>query len=147
MTKPRIPLLDVNVLVALAWPNHQFHGAAREWFTQHSGEGWATTPPTESGFVRVSSNRTVLRSVASPATAIELLGQLKDLPGHAFWPDLVEMVVGQHVNPTRMTGHRQVTDAHLVAIALENRGRLVTFDSSIVELVDDRSAIEVLSGS
>jgi predicted nucleic acid-binding protein len=27
-----ITLLDVNVLIALAWPNHVHHGIARNWF-------------------------------------------------------------------------------------------------------------------
>ncbi len=35
-------LLDVNVLVALAWPNHAHHGAAIAWFTQVCKEGLAT---------------------------------------------------------------------------------------------------------
>ena len=35
-------LLDVNVLLALAWPTHQHHGAAHQWFRQESRHGWAT---------------------------------------------------------------------------------------------------------
>ena len=37
-------LLDVNVLIALAWPNHVHHVAARAWFEEHREEGWATCP-------------------------------------------------------------------------------------------------------
>ena len=47
-----IALLDVNTLIALAWPNHSHHVAAHNWFATWKG-GWATTPFTEVGFVRV----------------------------------------------------------------------------------------------
>ena len=35
----------------------------------------------------------------------------------------------------RLVGCRQVTDAHLLALALRNRGRLATFDEGILSLV------------
>ena len=35
-------LLDVNVLLALAWPNHQHHAVAHRWFRRESRRGWAT---------------------------------------------------------------------------------------------------------
>ena len=48
-----IALPDVNVLIALAWPNHVHHDAARSWFAESRATGWATCPVTEAGFVRV----------------------------------------------------------------------------------------------
>lgn len=33
-------LLDVNVLVALAWPNHVHHVSARRWFAAEAAQGW-----------------------------------------------------------------------------------------------------------
>jgi hypothetical protein len=39
-------LLDVNVLIALGWPDHVHHAAARHWFGQSCSNGWATTPIT-----------------------------------------------------------------------------------------------------
>ncbi|MDB6039699.1 MAG: hypothetical protein JWM99_3540 [Verrucomicrobiales bacterium] len=35
-------LLDTNVLLALAWPNHQHHAVAHRWFAKHTEQGWAT---------------------------------------------------------------------------------------------------------
>lgn len=35
-------LLDINVLLALAWPSHQHHAAAHGWFARESRHGWAT---------------------------------------------------------------------------------------------------------
>ena len=123
-------LLDVNVLVALSWPNHVHHGVARAWFTAHASDGWATTPFTEAGFTRVSSVRTALPTMATPETAIEMLTLLTGHTGHEFWLDDVPLVIGsESVGP--LLGHRQVTDAHLLALAISRSGRLVTFDAGI----------------
>ena len=81
-----IPLLDVNVLVALAWPNHIFHKAAREWFSSVHQAGWATCPITQSGFVRVSSNPRVIPEARSPAEAIGLKNvAVIRMSVHGFW--------------------------------------------------------------
>jgi len=45
-------LLDVNVLMALLWENHEHHQVARPWFRQIPD--FATSPVTQLGFVRVS---------------------------------------------------------------------------------------------
>lgn len=141
-----VALLDVNVLIALGWPNHDAHGAARAWFNREARHGWATCAVTESGFVRVSSNRRALATSTTPQNAIEMLRRLTSLPGHTFWSDDLPLVVGDHLDPTRMTGHRQVTDAHLVALCLRHSGRLATFDQGIGTLCDkEPDAVEVLS--
>jgi predicted nucleic acid-binding protein len=100
------PLLDVNVLVALAWSTHVHHYRAVDWFSHRAPAAWATAPVTQAGFIRVSSNRKV-----------------------AF---------------ERLTGYRQVTDAHLLALAVRHAGRLVTFDSAVAELADRSDRVVVL---
>ena len=37
----------------------------------------------------------------------------------------------EHLNWTRIMGHRQVTDAYLLALATKRDGRFVTFDQRI----------------
>lgn len=128
------PLLDVNVLVALAWPNHVHHGVARAWFRLHSPSGWATCPLTESGFVRVSSHPAVPHA-ATPADAIAVLGLLRDLPGHAFWDDDISIVSSPHIDRPRIASHRQVTDAHLVGVARRHGGSLATLDRRLPPLL------------
>jgi uncharacterized protein len=128
-------LLDVNVLVSLAWPNHIHHKAARRWFGENSASAWATTPVTEAGFVRVSSNRSAIPTAVRPVEAIEVLGRMRALPGHQFVPDDVELVLG--VLPAQwlaVATHRLVTDAHLLALADRNNLVLATFDRGIQEL-------------
>ncbi len=132
-----IPLLDVNVLVAIAWPNHVHHQSARSWFRTIHSEGWATTPATQAGFVRVSSNRGAIPDARSPGEAIVLLRDLTATAGHRFWDDAVAMTDDTLVAADRLVGHRQVTDAHLVAVAISHDGFLATFDRGVVEVVPE----------
>lgn len=145
--KDRPALLDVNVLIALTWPNHEGHDAARRWFAEDSPRGWVTTPVTETGFVRVSSNRHALATATTPRRANDMLGRLTSLPGHTFWPDSVRQVAHGHVDLARLTGYRQVTDAHLIALCVENNGDLVTFDRAVRHLAAaTTAAVRILAG-
>ncbi|MDX1385034.1 MAG: TA system VapC family ribonuclease toxin [Thermoanaerobaculia bacterium] len=128
-------LLDVNTLVALAWPNHVHHRAARSWFGRHHASGWATCPLTESGFVRVSSSPRATSEARTPAEAVLLLRRLVALPGHRFWRDDVSRARDETLELDRLVGHRQVTDAHLLLLAIRNGGRVVTFDRGLGQLV------------
>ncbi len=127
-------LLDVNVLVALAWPQHTHHGAARRWFARTGRHRWATTPVTESGFVRVSANPVAIPDAVRPAEACALLRRVRSLPGHQFLPDDVELVFDEAVDPTRVVTHRQVTDAHLLALATRHGAVLASFDQGLESL-------------
>ncbi|MGH9380333.1 MAG: TA system VapC family ribonuclease toxin [Thermoanaerobaculia bacterium] len=132
-----IPLLDVNLFVALAWPSHVHHALAHRWFRRNHEDGWATCPLTQSGFVRVSCNRLVLPQPASPRDAVLLLRELIELPGHVFWSDDVSIARSQACALDYLTGHRQVTDAHLLALATLRGGRLATLDRRIEALVPE----------
>jgi len=131
----RPALLDVNVLVALFDADHLHHEAVHDWFADNRDGGWATCPLTESGFVRVSSNRKVTPAARRPEEAIRLLRELTALAGHAFWTDDTSIARSRWIAAERLLGHGQVTDAHLVALSLRRRGRLVTFDRGIAEVL------------
>ena len=138
MKGDRLALLDVNVLVALAWPNHVHHAAARVWFDKHHRRGWATTPITESGFVRVSSNRAAIQTATTPAIAIEVLEAMTALDGHQFWADDLSGVTGGFGDTALVRSYRDVTDAHLLALAEARGGAVVSFDSRMTRLIGDR---------
>ena len=74
-------LLDVNVLVAIAWPNHQFHTAAMETL-EASQDQWATCAPTQLGFIRLSSNRAAIPTAKSPAEAASVMEAMTADPLH-----------------------------------------------------------------
>jgi hypothetical protein len=126
-----VGLLDVNALVALAWDSHIHHEPMREWFAANASKGWATCPITESGFVRVSTNPKVLTHPIGIIDARHVLSALRASAGHRFLIDDVS-IVDEDI-PT-IAGHRQVTDAHLLALARRRGVRVVTFDAGIVAL-------------
>ena len=130
-----VSLLDVNLLVSLAWPNHEHHGPALQWFRENQQSGWATCPVTQSGFVRVSSNQRVIPGAKSPREAVSLLSRILALPHHVFFSDDVSLVASKFVAPEKLQGYRQVTDAHLLGIALRHGGRLATLDRGVLDLV------------
>jgi toxin-antitoxin system PIN domain toxin len=142
-----VGLLDINVLIALAWPSHVHHAHAHAWFARHSADGWATCPLTQLAFVRISSNPKIISEAVQPQQALKVLSQIVAHAHHVFWGD--DLPLSDHRIPiAHIMGHRQVTDAYLLALAIRNRGRLVTLDESISSLVPARDprqhAIEII---
>jgi len=46
-------LLDVNVLIALHDADHVHHARAGQWFEVNGKSGWASTPLTQNGCLRI----------------------------------------------------------------------------------------------
>jgi len=141
---PQLLLPDLNVLVALAWPNHQFHAAAISRMNR-SDEPWATCVITQLGFIRLSSTPALVGIKTTPAEARYLLARLTDHPRHRYLdtlPGPLTDTFGQYV--TRIYGHQQVNDAYLLALAKEHSATLVTFDARIAAFADSRDEIDVL---
>jgi toxin-antitoxin system PIN domain toxin len=131
-------LLDTNVLIALAWPNHVYHRETLAWFRRTGSKGFRTCPLTQTGFVRISSNPSFTAAAATPAEAMELLRRLMALPGHDFWPADISLRNGfGPVSP--IVNHRQVTDGYLLALAALHDGILATLDRGIQPLARDCS--------
>lgn len=124
-------LLDVNVLVALFDEMHVYHEAAHRWFGRNRRLSWATCPLTENGFVRVVSNPTYPGRGTNLADAIARLEEFRASGHYVFWPDSVSLRDGSLFRSVHITGHRQLTDVYLLALALQHGGRLATFDRTI----------------
>lgn len=136
-------LLDVNVLIALAWPEHRQHLLGRAWFAKNSAKGWATCPLVQSGFVRIVSNPAFSSSSVSVRQAVESLTvSLRDR-AHQFWPDSISLPDAMQFLKERVQGHHQITDAYLVALAIHNRGKLATLDRKILQFAPAGS-VEVI---
>ena len=88
----KVALLDLNVLMALAWPSHVNHQSAHQWFKEESQYGWATCPITQMGLIRLSSNSKIIKDAVSPMTALNLLKDLTKRPEHSFWADNIAVV-------------------------------------------------------
>lgn len=128
-------LLDVNVLIALTWPNHVHHGAAKSWFGGVRRNGWATCPLTEAGFVRVSCNPAAVRQSPTATDAIALLSRLRRLESHAFWAMEHSVTALAPGILSRIQGYRQIADAVLLDLAARHNGRLATFDTGMANLL------------
>lgn len=130
-----IRLLDVNVLLALAWPSHLHHEAAHGWFRQHRSEGWATCPATQSGFVRLSATRGVVPDPMTPVEAIAAMERSASQPEHQFWPQDGPVAAILPEIMVRIMGPRQMSDAVLLDLAIKRGARLATFDQAILHLI------------
>jgi uncharacterized protein len=71
----------------------------------------------------------------SPQEAIGLLGQIIALPNHVFWTDDLSITHRRWVGVEKLVGYRQITDAHLLGLAIKRGGRLATFDRGMRALV------------
>jgi len=129
-------LLDVNVLVALLDQDHTSHETAMAWFTGNAGQGWASCPITQNGCIRVMSHPGYPGHQPIRTLVARLSGATAH-PVHQFWPDDVSLLEGDLLELDRVHGPRQLTDLYLLALAVRNGGRLVTFDRVI-----DRAAVK-----
>lgn len=141
-------LLDVNMLIALAWPNHVHHRIAQAWFSRHASAGWATCPLTQCGFIRISSNPRIISEAVSPREAQLLLRTVTAHRHHQFWADDIPFHA-ESIPVQLLLGHQQVTDAYLLGLSLGHKGKLVTLDAGIAALLPPGSphlrAIELVS--
>jgi toxin-antitoxin system PIN domain toxin len=143
-------LLDVNVLLALAWPQHVHSALAQDWFAQRGQAGWATCLITQLAFLRLSSNRQFVADAVSPGQALELLRQAVAAPGHAYWGECDAPTDNAVLALPGVVGHRQVTDSYLLSLAIAHQGRLATLDRGLVAFAKANridSAVELISGA
>lgn len=114
-------LLDASVLIALTDSEHQHHDACAEWLAR-SGR-FALCPVTQGAlvryWVRVGESITTIRAVL---TAYEAH------PDCSFWPDDLSYA---DCDLSHVRGHKQVTDAYLVSLAVARGGRLATLDQAL----------------
>ncbi len=128
-------LLDANALIALGWPTHEHHATMFRWFKQHAEEGWATTAFTQAAFVRVVSQPVFAGRSISVSQVSELLLRNTAHPKHRLVPLDFGFAEVLGCCTGGLLGHRQVTDAYLLAAAARSELKLVTFDSGITQLL------------
>ena len=125
-------LFDVNFVIALLDPDHAFHERAHAWWAANLKRGWASCPLTENGVVRIMSHPNY--STKMRLTPGDLIGRLRTFAAqshHEFWPDDLSLRDEKIFAAGRIHSSRQLTDLYLLALAVNHRGRLVTFDQGI----------------
>jgi len=99
-------LLDGNVLVAMSLPGHVLFERTHRWLASLAAEDFiATCPVTEGTLLRLHMQQA---GAPSPTAAWDALARIHAHPRHIFWPDNFSYT---EIDPTRLTGHRQVTDS------------------------------------
>jgi uncharacterized protein len=138
-------LLDVNLIVALVWPAHVHNRAAEQWFTENRRHGFRSCPITQAGTVRILAHPRYGRDSMTLAGAQGALRDLIALPEHGFWP--VNFALAEAIELAGpITGHQQITDAYLVALAIANGGILATFDRRVLGLRGAKGFVEIIDG-
>ncbi len=133
-------LLDVNVLIAAAWPAHLAHAKIQEWLAKHARESWATCPLTELAFVRILSNPAFSPHALTPRDALALLRANLSHPMHRFWADDLGILQALEPYAPRITGHQQFMDAYLLGLAMIRKAKLVTLDQGVRALFATKAA-------
>ena len=123
-------LLDVNVLIALLDAQHLHHDTAKRWLRENIRHGWATCPITQNGCLRIMAQPAYPNRLPAPGVA-ERLREATATDHHRFWPDEVSLLDTIVADWRRVIGPKQITDVYLLALAVQQQGRFVTFDARI----------------
>jgi toxin-antitoxin system PIN domain toxin len=123
-------LADLNVLIALADPNHAHHHAVRAWLAARPRLGLATCALTENGFLRIYGHPSYPNGPGSPAKALLDLNVYRARRGHCFLPCDLSFDDPRFTDIKGLTP-KQLTDVYLAGLALKHGTRLATFDSTI----------------
>ena len=137
-------LLDINVLIALLDPDHVFHQRAHDWWGRRE-RAWASCPLTENGVIRIMSSPSY--SQARQFVVMELVALFRVFTAttdHVFWIDSISLRDEQRFSHEQIVSSKQLTDVYLLALSIENGGRLVTFDQRIPRAVVANATTEQL---
>ena len=121
-------LFDVNVLIALLDADHLHHARAMQWLAAHIKAGWASCAITQNGCVRIMSQPGYPNPLPTARVA-ERLRAATATPHHLYIGDAPSLLDDKAFDSEQLLGHRQVTDAWLLGLAVRHRLRLVTFDA------------------
>jgi toxin-antitoxin system PIN domain toxin len=142
-------LLDANVLIAMAWPEHVSHGIVSRWLGVNADRGWATCALTQLAFVRILSNPAFTPNALRPKAAIDLLEKNLRNRFHRYWACDISFDEAVSLFKERIVGHQQVSDAYLLGLAMHHKGRLVTLDRGSASLAssieDGRRCVELIA--
>ena len=127
-------LLDVNLLIALTHSAHVHHALVQDWAQAQGKLAWSTCTVTQLGFVRLAATPAIGGDDTTPGAALALLDQLLAHPGHHFWPDAEGIAQSPALRSPLIVGHRQITDAYLLGLAMRQGSALVTLDRGLASV-------------
>jgi len=98
----------------------------------------------ELGVLRLLTNPAVTLGAVSAATAMAVLREAVQHPGHQFWPLDQDLVPGLEDFTSYIAGHQQWNDAVLLLQASAHDATLVSFDAGLKQLAKDSQTGRVL---
>ena len=142
-------LLDLNTLIALAEPDHEFHKPAGRWFRAEGKQNWGICPLSEASFIRITTHPKYRPATRMVPQAAAILASFAEHPGYRYWPIVDSWAKLTAPFSNRIFGHQQVTDAYLLGLAIREHGVLVTFDSAFTVLAGNEYSrnLRVLSAA
>jgi toxin-antitoxin system PIN domain toxin len=123
-------LLDVNILIALLDANHIHHQLVSGWLEKHVSTGWASCPITQNGCIRIMSQPGYPNPVPASQVAARL-AEATQHSSHQFWPDAISLLQPGCLKWDEVLSSRHVTDAYLLALTVQRKGRFVTLDRGV----------------
>jgi len=127
---PSADLPDLNVWLALVWPDHSHHRQAVHYWELQAAEQVLFCTVTALGLVRLMCQPKLMGSaVKSPAEASALLEALCQQPGVSLArPEPGSWEVFHQLLRDGGLPARLCTDAYLASLAMAHGWRLVSFD-------------------
>jgi toxin-antitoxin system PIN domain toxin len=122
-------LLDINVLIAMADPDHVHHHLVEDFLHKSGRDGWATCPLVENGFIRIFGHPKYPQGPGSTQSARIVLSGLLARAGHQFWAD--DISIADSAVYQNLPASRDLTDYYLLALAIHHQARLATLDQRI----------------
>ena len=139
---PLTRLLDINVLLAIAWPQHFHYQKVNHWIEEEKIRGpipVATSPITQLGFLRISMNiKGYAQDFENAANLLQVLLRRGEFQ-HEFWSDDQPALALAGLASANI-GAAQLTDFYLVHLAKSHGGRLLTLDTGIKD-----ASVEVIN--
>lgn len=135
-------LVDVNVLIARLFEAHAHHDLATEWF-HAPGLEWALCPWVEAGFLRFATRPERL----SMSEATGLLEEMALHPGYHYHTSTANWRTLTKPFFRRLHGHKQVTDAYLLGMAIADDLILATFDKRMGHLAGEHGKQVLILGA
>ncbi len=120
-------LLDVNVLIAMAIRQHEFHQRVLRWMAADNVCEVATCSITELGFVRVLTQAPLYRFSVIESRSMLLRMLASPRLNHVFLADNNDCTR----LPNWVSSPKQITDGHLLGLSKAYGAQLATLDQKI----------------
>jgi uncharacterized protein len=144
-------LVDINILVAAARPDHAQHLIAQKWLVDFLANQPANPPllltmPVVAGFVRLVTNPRVFKTPTTPVEALACVKKWLEHPGVHWVQKSAEWDSFQTLISDKNLAGNEIPDAWLASLAISLSEPFVTFDKGFRQLLP-RSLLVLLPAS